>query len=85
MKDHRTELTTKKLVHLQNEQQNYLAEEQSSLEKEGIKDMPSSSIKQICAKWGDVQSFVEKTSDTVAADKAVNLFNDNVIFHFRKI
>ena len=35
---------------------------------------------------GDVQAFAEKYHpDTVAANRAINLFDDNVMSHFRKI
>ena len=40
----------------------------------------------MCAKWGEVQLFVEKYHpDTVVANRAVNIFNDNAMSHFRKI
>ena len=34
-------------------------EEISSEEEEGREDVPTSLIREICAKWGEVQSFVE--------------------------
>ncbi|XP_067135000.1 tigger transposable element-derived protein 1-like [Centruroides vittatus] len=86
VEDHSTELTTEELEHLQNEQQRILAEDMSSGEEEGKEDIPSSVIKEICAKWGDVQAFVEKSHpDTMVANRAVHLFNENVMSHFRKI
>ncbi|XP_036357762.1 uncharacterized protein LOC118762892 [Octopus sinensis] len=73
VEDHRAELTTEELIHLQNEQQKTLAEEMTSGEEERKEDVPSYLIKAICAKWGDVQNFVEKYDlDTVVANRAVN-------------
>lgn len=48
--------------------------------------MPSSVIKNICSKWSEVQSFVEKYHpNKVAASSVVGMFNDNVLSHYRKI
>ena len=64
-----------------------MVEQQSSKDEEKTEEsIPSASIKEICAKWGDVQAFVEKYHpDTVVANRAVKLLNDNVISHFRKL
>ena len=34
---------------------------------------------------GEVQLFVEKYLDTIIANRAVHIFNDNAMMHFRKI
>ena len=61
--DHRTELTTEEFVYIQNKQQKILAEEQSSKYEEKTEEStPSASIKKICAKWGNVQTFVKISS-----------------------
>ena len=40
----------------------------------------------MCAKWDELQAFVEKYHpDTAVANHSVNIFNDNVMSHFRKI
>jgi hypothetical protein len=58
----------------------------SSDEEEGSKDVSSSLIREICAKWVWVQSFVERCHpDKAAASHSINIFNDNVMFHFTNI
>ena len=43
-------------------------------------------IKEIFAKWADVQAFVEKSHpDTVVVNRAVHLFNENVLSYFHKV
>jgi len=43
-------------------------------------------IREICAKWGEVQSFVERYHpDKAVASRSINIFNDNAIRHFRNI
>ena len=80
------EFTTEELVHLQNDQKKTLKEEMSSKGDEGRKDAPSSVIKDVCAKWSELQSFVALYHpDNVAASRAVNNFNDVVMSHFRKV
>lgn len=82
---HSTELTTQELLTLQQEQQKSLAEKLSSEEGER-EDVQISLIKEMCDKWSDVQLFVEKYHpDIVVANRAINIFNDNVMFHFKKI
>ena len=88
VKDHNAELTTEELLHLQSEQQKNLVEEleQSSEDEVTETSIPSSLIKEICAKWSDVQRFVEKYHpDIVVANRATSFFNDNAMYHFRKI
>ena len=43
-------------------------------------------IREICAKWGEVQSFVEQYHpDKAVASRSINIFNDNAMCHFRNI
>ena len=64
-----------------------MAEEQSSKDEKKTEEIiPSALIKEICGKWDDVQAFVKKYHcDIVVANRTVNLFNDNVMSHFRNI
>ena len=57
--EHRDELTTEELQQLQEEQKRTLTEEMSSDEDEGRKIASTADIKEICAKWNDIQNFVE--------------------------
>lgn len=83
---HSTELTTEELLHLQEQQQQEMAEELSSEEEEVREDVASSVINEICAKWTEVQTFVEKFHPNKAVtNRATSLFNDNVMDHFRRI
>ncbi|XP_054568220.1 uncharacterized protein LOC114233609 [Eptesicus fuscus] len=83
VEDHNTDLTTEELQDLQKEQQQTAAEELSS-EEEGREDFPTSLIKEMLGKWGEMQSFVEKYHpNKEVANCAINLFNDNAVFHFR--
>ena len=80
-------LTIEELLHLQQQQQQDVAEEQKSSEEEHAReDVSSAVVNDMCAKWGELQAFVEKYyPNTVVANRAVNIFNDNVMSHFRKI
>ena len=61
-------------------------EEMSSEEEEGREDVPTSLICEICAKWGEVQSFVERYHpDKAVTSRSINTFNDNAMCHFRSI
>ena len=83
LKGHSTESATEELLHLQQQQQQDLAEDQESSEEE---DVSSAVVNDMCAKWSELQAFVEKYHpDTAVANHAVNIFNDNVMSHFRKI
>ena len=43
-------------------------------------------IKDMCAKWSELQSFVEKYHPNKAvASRVCNMFNDNALSHFRQI
>ena len=60
VEDHSNELTTKELEQLLNEQQKTVTEEILFSETdERMEDVPRSSIHEMCAKWSEVQSFVE--------------------------
>ena len=83
---HNQELTTEELQHLQ--QQQTVAEEHAMGEEDAgaSSSISSSEIKEICAKWIEVESFVEKHHpDKSVASRVMNLFNDNVINHFRQV
>jgi len=84
VEDHSIELTTEELKHLQNEQKTMTDEIE---EKEEDKENASSALmKEMISKWIDLQNFVEKYHpDTVITNRMVNMFNDNVMAHFRKI
>nr|XP_053640490.1 uncharacterized protein LOC128694409 [Cherax quadricarinatus] len=87
VEDHREELTTDELQELQLEQHQTTAEELASEEEdEGVDEVPSSNIKEICAKWKQLQSFVEKYHpDPTETSHICNMYNDSVVSHFRKI
>ncbi|XP_023213531.1 tigger transposable element-derived protein 1-like [Centruroides sculpturatus] len=85
LKDHQNELTTEELVAMQEEQMKVLQEEHSS-EEEAREEITSAEIKKICKKWNDVQEFIEKHHPNKdVANRVVNLMNDTVLVHFRKI
>ena len=56
---HKNELSTEELEQLQEQQQKVIVEEMYSEEELGKEDVPSSLIHEVCAKWDEVQSFVE--------------------------
>jgi len=87
VKEHSDELTTAELQHLQTEQEKNLAEEMSSEgEEEGKEEFPSSVIKEMCAKWGELQLFVEKSfPNSALGNRSLNMFNDNVMSYYRKV
>ena len=61
-----------------------MADDLSSDEDEVRGSVPSSLVKDMCAKWGEVQLFVEKYHlDTMLASRAVHIFDDNAMMHFR--
>ncbi len=84
---HSSELTTEELLYLQQQQQQDLVQEQESSEDEDVREEASSAvINDMCAKWGELQAFVEKYHpDTAVSNRAVIIFNDTVMAHFRKI
>ncbi|KAF2367541.1 hypothetical protein FHG87_001710 [Trinorchestia longiramus] len=84
---HSSELTTEELLYLQQQQQQDLVQEQESSEDEDVREEASSAvINDMCAKWGELQAFVEKYHpDTAVSNRAVIIFNVTVMVHFRKI
>ena len=86
--DHKEDLNTTELQELQNEQQKTLAEEHSSHSEDEEREevVPSEVIREVLAKWNDVQEFIEKHhSNKTVAIRTVNLMNDNVMSQFRKV
>jgi len=63
-----------------------IVEEMSSEKEEGREDVLTSLIHEICAKWCEVQSFMERYHpDKAVASCSINIFNDNAMCHFRNI
>jgi len=86
LEEHTEELSTEELEQLQKQLQKAIVEEMSSEEEEGREDIPTSLIHEICAKWGEVLSFVERYHpDKAVASRNIDIFNDNAICHFRNI
>ena len=87
MDDHRTELTTEELQHLNQQQQKQVAEEISSGEEEGgAGTIPKDEIRDLLRMWSKTQAVFEKWHPNKAlVNRCVNLFNDNIIDHFRKV
>lgn len=84
--DHCEELTTEELVELQRVQVIVIQEDHSSGEEEEEVTIPSAVIKDMCSNWSELQEFVGKHHpNKVLANRAINLFNDNAMSHFRKI
>ncbi|XP_066131217.1 tigger transposable element-derived protein 1-like [Saccopteryx bilineata] len=80
-------LTTEELQDLHLELHQTADEEVASDEEEETgENVPSSEIKDIISMWSKVQRFVEKNHpDKAVAGCVCNLFNDNVLPHFRQI
>lgn len=56
------------------------------MEKEERENVCVSFINEICAKWGEVKSFVEQYHlDKSVASSSLNIFVGNAICHFRNI
>lgn len=86
VEDHKNELSTEELEQLQEQQQKAIVEEMSSEEEIVREDVPCSLIREICAKWGEVQNFVERYHpDKAVASCSINIFNDGAMSHFRNI
>ncbi|KAM4030834.1 tigger transposable element-derived protein 1-like [Anomaloglossus baeobatrachus] len=87
--EHSQELTTTELMDLHSEQQKEVTEVISSGEEEQEKSeesLSSSEIQEMFKMWETVQNFVQKHHpNKVAAVRAMNLFNDNAMSHFRGI
>ena len=85
LEDHKDELRTEELEQLQKQLQKAIVEQLSSEEDEGREDVPTSLIRDICVKWGEGQSFVERYHpDKAVASRNINIFNDNAMCHFTK-
>ncbi|XP_074170474.1 uncharacterized protein LOC141567452 [Rhinolophus sinicus] len=85
VEDHKTELTTEELQNILTEQQQAATEELSS-EEAGRESVSNALIKEMCAKWVEVQIFVEKYHpDKAAVSHATNTFNDNAMSRFRQM
>ena len=53
---------------------------------EDKEDVSSALNEEMISKWIDMQSFAEKYHpDTVITNRTVDIYNDNVLVHFRKI
>ncbi|KAF2352777.1 hypothetical protein FHG87_016469 [Trinorchestia longiramus] len=86
VKDHRNELTTEELQELHREQQEEVVEELSSEEEESKGSISTAEIKELCYHLEKTQRVVEKWHpNTAVVNRSINLFNDNVNDHFRKI
>ena len=85
--DHMTELTMEELQHLNQQQQKEVAEEISSGEEEGdAGTIPTAEIKDLLSMWSKTHAILEKWHPNKAlVNRCVNLFNDNIINHFRKV
>ena len=87
--EHSQELTTEELLDLHSEQQREVNEELSSGEEEDrdpCEHQPSSGIKEMIQAWETVSTYVEKyLPNKAVAVRSTNLFNQNVIKHFRDI
>ena len=82
---HRSKLTTKELQDLHGEQQETL-EEISSEEEDSKRNISTAEIKELCYHWEMTQRLAEKWHpNTAVISRSINLFNDNVIDHFKKI
>lgn len=89
VEEHSQELTINELMDLHREQQEEVMEEISSGEEEEEKSeesLTSNEIREKCKMWETVQNFIEKHHPNKAvAMRAMNLFNDNAMSHFREI
>nr|XP_053631974.1 tigger transposable element-derived protein 1-like [Cherax quadricarinatus] len=87
VEDHREELATEELQELHLQQQEITAQEiAAEEEEERWRKVPSSKIKDICAKWTEVQTFMDELHPNKAvAGRIGNMYNDSVVSHFRQI
>ena len=57
-----------------------------TIEKKAEESLTSNEIREMCKMWETVQKFVEKHHPNKAvAVRAMNIFNDNAMSHFREI
>lgn len=59
VEDHNTELMMEEFTDLQKEQQQMAAEELASEQEEGREDIPTSLMKEMLGKLGEIQNFIE--------------------------
>ncbi|XP_019512623.1 PREDICTED: tigger transposable element-derived protein 1-like [Hipposideros armiger] len=89
VEEHGQEPTTDQLMDLPHEQQQEVMEISSAEEEEEEKveeSLTSYKIREVCKMWETVQNFVEKHHpNKAAAVRAMNLFNENAMSHFREI
>nr|XP_053640973.1 tigger transposable element-derived protein 1-like [Cherax quadricarinatus] len=77
------ELTTDELID-QLQQQEARPEENGS--EEGREKLPTTKIKEICAKWLEVQTFMDENHPhTAIASRAGDYYTDNVVKHLREV
>ncbi|VFV34592.1 Hypothetical predicted protein [Lynx pardinus] len=87
VEEHGQEPTTDELMGLhRKQQQEVMGEISSAGEKKAEESLTSSEIREMCEMWETVQKFVEKHHPNKAvAVRAMNLFNDSAMSHFREI
>jgi len=84
IEEHQNELTTEELQELQREKQEVT--EDVSSEEEEKENISTKEIKELCHHWENIEHSVQKWHPNPAvANRSVNLFNDNVMEHFRTI
>ncbi|XP_069936683.1 tigger transposable element-derived protein 1-like [Cherax quadricarinatus] len=80
------ELTTDELIDQLQEQEARPEETGSEEGREKLKKLPTTKIKEICAKWLEVQTFMDENHPhTAIASRVGNLYTDNVVKHFREV
>ena len=80
VEEHGQELTTEELLQLHEQQRKKVVGEEAREQK------PSSAIEKMLKSWESVSAYVEKYIHDKAVDvRSKNLFNQNVISHFRDI
>ncbi|KAF2347165.1 hypothetical protein FHG87_022078 [Trinorchestia longiramus] len=86
VEDHRNELTIEELQELHREQQEEVVEERSTEKEKSKGSISTAEIKELCYHLDKTQRGVEKWHPNPAVgNRSINLFNDNVIEHSRKI
>jgi hypothetical protein len=85
--EHEDDLTAEELQELLNEEHQETQRDVSPEKEEDEKGpMPTSAIKDLLKKWGDVRATVlEWHPNHVEVNRVGDLYNDNAINHFRKI
>ncbi|XP_069940538.1 tigger transposable element-derived protein 1-like [Cherax quadricarinatus] len=80
------ELTTDELIDQLQEQEARPGETGSEEGREKLKKLPTTKIKEICAKWLEVQTFMDENHPhTAIASRAGDYYTDNVVKHFRQV